>query len=130
MSSVLQKHVANYYYNLGCEAATHTKTSSAKGIARTAGLFAAPMLPMVGGVGGIVGGGRLGLDLGIDYAAKLFQGYENPIISSVLLGMPIAGAGAGLGALIGGLGGYQVGRGARDVLQDALRRGHARRFYI
>lgn len=128
MSPGLQKHVASYYYNLGCEAATHTKTSSVRDIARSAGIFAAPMLPAVGSVGGIVGGGHLGLNLGADYAAKLLQGYEHTLMGGTALpaavvGLPIAAAGAGAGALLGGMGGYQLGRGARDVLRDALRRG-------
>lgn len=127
MSPGLQKHVASYYYNLGCEAATHTKTSSVKDIARSAGIFAAPMLPAVGSVGGIVGGGHLGFDLGADYAVKLLQGYENTLMGGaalpIVLGMPIAAAGASAGALLGGIGGYQLGSGARDVLKDVLRRG-------
>ena len=48
MNKDLQQKIASHYYNLGCEAAMRTKTSSAKGVARGIGQISAQTLPTLG----------------------------------------------------------------------------------
>lgn len=132
----LKATIATHYYNLGCEAAMQTKTSSAKDVARTIGQISAHTLPTMGALGGIAGGGYLGLNLGADFARSLAEqaashGDQLGRVAAELLGTPtLGGAGLAAGSIIGGLGGSQIGRGTKELLLEALRRKPNDRLYI
>lgn len=128
MTRDLRQKIASHYYNLGCEVAMQTKTSSAKDVARAIGQISAQTLPSLGALGGIAGGGYLGLNLGVDIARSVAQhaateGDHFGRLAVELLGTPaLGGAGLAAGSIIGGLGGSKVGRGTKEVLLDALRK--------
>lgn len=136
MSTDLKARIAAHYYNLGCQAAMQTKTSSAKDVARSLGHISSHALPSIGGIGGLAGGGYLGLHMGADFAKAIAEqaareGDHFGSLAASLLGTPaLAGAGLGIGGLIGGLGGSQLGRGAKEVALEALRKKPNNRLYL
>lgn len=123
MTSISREKLANHYYNLGIQAGSTVKTSSARQVLRKI----APIMPAVGGLGGLAGGGLVGLDRGGGLALSLAKelaeegdhlGYA--VMSA--MGIPALGiTGLVAGGALGGYGGKRLGMSTRDLILQSLR---------
>ena len=86
------------------------------------------MLPTVGALTGLAGGGYLGGKTGLNLAEAFAEtaakaGDPDGAIASMILGGALfGGAGLGVGGALGGIGGHRLGTSAKESLLQALRK--------
>ena len=139
MNKLAQEQISDYYYNLGMNMAldgTVKTAASLKDIAKGVAGVTSHVLPTAGAAAGIAGGGYYGGKVGLDFAELLAdvakaEGDHIGEAATMLLGAPALGAaGLGLGAGLGGLGGYQLGAGAKDAILQALKKQDSKKLFL
>lgn len=136
MNKYLTNKIAYHYYTLGSHAANEKiKEASVKDVARTLGQISSYTLPTIGAATGVAAGGYYGGAAGLSIAEALANAARQSgdtlgEAATALLGAPLlGGAGLGLGAGLGGLGGYQLGSGAKDAILQALNKSSKQNLY-